>query len=238
MAAMVVIAAVVAAWAARSKVRRATAERSRKRSARMLPSAVGELAGSLRSGATLEVALRDLAPSVAGVLKTELDGAVALLDRGHGMDRVLQAWGRATRIDGMELVVAACRFSEGGASGLDAALDGVAAALVDRIEVADELRALASQARTSAAVLIALPLVGATLFALLDPGFAPVLFRTAAGRVCLVLGVSLDGAGAWASRAITARALGGPAGPDASRRHRSRRRWLRGRNAGNPAWAQ
>ena len=214
-------------WISRRAIRRANGERSRSRAARDLPTAVGELAGALHSGATLEAALRDLAPSVSGLLATELDGAVALLDRGHGMDRVLQAWGRATRIDGVELLVAACRFSRGGGAGLDAALAGVAAALVDRIEVADELRSLASQARTSAVVLVALPPVGAALFALLDPGFAPALVTTTAGRVCLVLGVSLDVAGAWASKAIAARALVGPPGIGTSRRPAHDRRTTR-----------
>lgn len=209
---------VVGAWRARSAIRRANGKRSRERAARNLPTAVGELAGALRSGATLAAALRDLAPSVSGLLATEVDGAVALLDRGHGMDRVLHAWGRATRIDGVELLVAACRFSRDGGAGLDAALDGVAAALVDRIEVADELRSLASQARTSTAVLVALPPVGAALFALLDPGFAPTLLTTPAGRVCLVLGGSLDLAGAWASKSIAARALVGPKGVSIWRR--------------------
>ena len=99
---------------------------------------------------------------------------------------------------------------------LERALDGVAAALLDRIEVADEVRALAAQARTSAIVLVALPPVGAGLFCLLDPGFAGVLFASPAGRTCLVAGLALDGAGAWTSRRMVRRAVGAGAVHDRS----------------------
>lgn len=229
-----VVVAGVGAWAARRGIQRFNRARARVLSARDLPTAVGELSSSIRSGATLESALRDLAPSVGGLLATEVGGAIELLDRGHGLDRVLDAWGRASRIDGVELLVAACRFSRGGGAGLDAALDGVAAALVDRIEVADELRSLASQARTSALVLVALPPLGASLFAVVDPGFAPVLFTTPAGRVCLVLGVTLDVAGALTSKAMTSRALTGPL----DHTNGTRRRTLGWRAVGGHSWTR
>lgn len=115
MIAAVVVAAFGAgvSWAVLVSVRRAVAERSRRRAGADLPGAVADLARSVRGGATLEVALRELAPTCSGVLAAELAAAVALLDRGHGMDRVLEVWGRATRVAGMDLVVSACRFSWG-----------------------------------------------------------------------------------------------------------------------------
>lgn len=230
MIALVVLAAIGAAvvrTGARA-VARVRSERARRRAAALLPSAVADLSRSLRAGATLEVALRELAPSAAGVLGTELRGAVALLDRGHSMARVLEVWGRASRVPGVDLVVAACRFSLGRSVALAAALDGVATALLDRVEVDDEVRALAAQARTSAVVLVALPPVGAALFCVADPGFASVVLTTPAGRLCLVAGVTLDLAGAWASRALVRRAVDGRSGP------RLRRPGPSGR--GVPAW--
>ncbi len=208
MSAAVVVAVVVgSAWALRAASRRARTERSRRRAGADLPAAASDLARSVRGGATLEVALRELAPTCGGTLGAEVSAAVGLLDRGHGMDRVLEVWGRASAVPGMDLVVAACRFSWRRGPVLERALDGAASTLLDRIEVDDEMRALVAQARTSAMVLVALPPVGAGLFAVLDPGFTDVLLATPAGRTCLVAGVLLDGAGAWVSRRTVRRAV-------------------------------
>jgi tight adherence protein B len=205
---LAVASVALVAWSA-AFLRRVGAGRSLRRAASALPAAVSDLARSVRAGATLELALRELAPTTEGVLETELAGAVALLDRGHEIDRVLRVWGRASHIDGVALLVAACRFSLDRSVALERALDGVAAALLDRVEVDDEVRALASQARTSAVVLVALPPVGAVLFGVLDPDFASVLLSTAAGRSCLVGGLALDATGAWASRRLVQRAVHG-----------------------------
>ena len=194
------------------------------RAARDLPGAVGDLARSVGSGATLTVALRELAGGPVGLLGTEVAGAVALLDRGLGVDRVMELWGRASRIDGVELLVAACRFSQGRGVALVAALDGVAAALVDRIELDDEVRALTSQARTSATVLVALPLIGVTVLAAVDPSFAGVVLGSGAGRACLVVGVVLDGLGAVVSNRLVTRAVAAPGVQGSGRRNR---RWAR-----------
>ena len=185
---------------------------------------MGDLARSVGAGATLTVALRELAGGPVGLLGTEVAGAVALLDRGLGVDRVMELWGRASRIDGVELLVAACRFSRGRGVALVAALDGVAAALVDRIELDDEVRALTSQARTSATVLVALPLIGVTVLAAVDPSFAGVVLGSGAGRACLVVGVVLDGLGAVVSNRLVTRAVAAPGVQGSGRRNR---RWAR-----------
>ncbi len=194
------------------------------RAARDLPGAVGDLARSVGAGATLTVALRELAGGPVGLLGTEVAGAVALLDRGLGVDRVMELWGRASRIDGVELLVAACRFSQGRGVALVAALDGVAAALVDRIELDDEVRALTSQARTSATVLVALPLIGVTVLAAVDPSFVGVVLGSTSGRACLVIGVVLDGLGAAVSNRLVTRAVAGSGVQGSGRRNR---RWAR-----------
>lgn len=179
----------------------------RRGAARHLPGVVSNLARSVGSGATLTAAVREVAPGVGGELGHELRAVVALLDRGYGTDRVLALWGRATVIDGVDLLVATCRFSVANGAGLVGALDGVAATLLDKVEVSDEITALASQARVSTMALLALPPVGAALFALVDPSVAGVLFGTTAGRLCLTIGVGLDLLGWRVSRMLLGHAL-------------------------------
>lgn len=205
----VVGGAVAAAVAARSGRRRT--RRSARQAARDLPGAVGDLARSIGTGATLGVALRELEGGPVGLLGTEVSAAVSLLERGVGVDRVLELWSRASRIDGVDLLVAACRFSHGHGAALAAALDGVAAALVDRLELDDEVQALTSQARTSATVLVALPPIGLTVLSSVDPSFPGVLVGSTPGRWCLLLGVSLDLLGAVTARRLVRRAVLAPA---------------------------
>ena len=77
------------------------------------------------------------------------------------------------------------------------ALDGVAASLRSRAVVADEARALASQARASAAVMVALPVIVAALGGAADPRLARTLLGTPLGLTCVVVAALLDGVGAW-----------------------------------------
>lgn len=205
----VAVAAPLLAMGGRRWWRRRVDRTERRRAARDLPGAVSDLARSVRSGATLEVAVREVAVNAGGALGRELRGAVSLLDRGLGIDRVLDLWRRATVLDGVDLVVAACRFSSRHGTGPAQALDGVGAALVDRIEVDDEVMALAAQARTSVAVLVMLPPVGAAIFGLVEPAFSDVLTGTTAGRVCLVAGLALDLLGVAVSRLLVRRAVTG-----------------------------
>lgn len=202
---------VAVAWAAvvvgRRRVKALRDLDRRRRAARQLPGVVSNLARSVGSGATLTSAVREVAPGTGELLGHELRAVVALLDRGYGQDRVLALWGRATVVDGVGLLVAACRFSVGQGAGLVGALDGVAATLLDRVEVSDEISALASQARASTMALVALPPLGAAVFALIDPSVAGVLFGTDAGRLCLLIGVGLDVVGWRISRVMSERTL-------------------------------
>jgi tight adherence protein B len=83
------------------------------------------------------------------------------------------------------------------------AVDGVAATLREREDVAAERRALAAQSRASVIVLSAAPLVFAVLLGLSDSAATRFLVGSPAGWACLVVGVALDGAGAWWMATLT-----------------------------------
>lgn len=173
------------------------AARELSRLQRQLPGIAASLARSLRSGATLRVALEEVAAGVDAPARDDLEQMLRGARSGIALDAVLGDWARARRSSSVDLLVAACRFGHAEGGDPAAALDGAAVSLLDGIEVVDEARAVSSQARTSAAVLVALPVLGAIGFSLLDPSVAATLFATTPGLVCLVLGLSLDALGAW-----------------------------------------
>lgn len=177
---------------------------------RELPAVAAATARSVRTGVPLARALATDGATAAGDaagLAADLRRVGAAADRGVPTGDALASWAERDVPEPVRLFVAACRFGSSQGGDVAAALDGAAVSLLDQIEAADEARALASQARTSAAVLVALPLVGCVGFSLLDPEVARTLFATPSGWTCLVLGVSLDALGAWVLARMVRRAL-------------------------------
>jgi tight adherence protein B len=84
----------------------------------------------------------------------------------------------------------------------------VAATLRERLDLADERRSLASQARLSALVLAVAPVGFAVLLGAVDGSTADFLLGTPPGWLCLGLGLALDAGGAWWMAQLTR-------GPDA-----------------------
>jgi tight adherence protein B len=82
------------------------------------------------------------------------------------------------------------------------ALDGLASSLRDRLAVIAEARALSSQARMSAIVIGGAPLVFLVWSAMTDPHALHGMGATAVGRVCIVVGLALEGLGLWWMRRI------------------------------------
>lgn len=177
---------------------------------RELAACAAAVGRAVRSGVALASALGDAGRDVAepaAAVAASLGWIEAAVGRGQRLDDALGRWAATSSDPAVELFVAACRLGHAHGGDLAAAMDAVAASLLDRADAADEARALAAQARSSAAVLVTLPVVGAVGFSLLDPAVARTLFTTVPGWCCLAVGGALDLAGARALAVIVARAL-------------------------------
>jgi len=166
----------------------------------------GDLARSVRSGCTLVEALASAREHHHGIVGGELEVLHARLVRGGDLDHVLGVAARSDCAPFAQLV-RACRLGVASAGDLATVVDGAVASISDEIELSDETRSLTTQAWTSVWALAALPLVGAAVFTLVDPRVADVLVSTGPGRVCLVAGVVLDGAGLWGAGRLVRRAV-------------------------------
>jgi tight adherence protein B len=82
------------------------------------------------------------------------------------------------------------------------AIDGLAASLRHRLDAVAEAWALSSQARLSAVVVGGAPLGYLAFSALVDPGAVDALVTTGVGRVCLLVGLGLEGVAVWWIRRI------------------------------------
>lgn len=189
------LAAAAAAVPATARLRRRAADRHRRD--HQMPAALDRLATALRSGASLTQALDEVGAALDAPLGPEVAMLARAAERGRPLREVLDEWSAAHDDPGTRLAATALVLSTVVGSAPARAIDGVAATVRERLDLAAERRALAVQARTSALVLSVAPVGFAALLVLGDTAAAGFLLGTPAGWACLVGGVVLDAAGAW-----------------------------------------
>jgi tight adherence protein B len=184
--------------------RQASRGRGARRADARLPELVEHVGRALRAGHDLRGASLAAGEVVGGVHGSALADVVARIDGGAGWTDALQGWLDDHPRRPVQLVAGALAVAEAAGGRAGSALDGVAATLRARSAVADEARALASQARASAAVLVALPVVVAAGGAAADRKVADALLGTPWGLGCIALAAVLDAVGAlWMQRVVS-----------------------------------
>jgi len=201
------IVSIVVGTTAVVAVRRRRHAAERYRLDESLPELVHRLARSVRAGETVRSALVDAGRAADGPLGRELEPVVRSLERGSSLVEALSDWRDVAGRPGIAMVVRTCVLAQESGGSAAAALDGLASTLLDGLEVRAEAGALVTQATTSMWALIGLPPLGAAVFAMIDPRVAHVLTSTSAGRLCLLVGLALDGAGAWVGSVLVRRSV-------------------------------
>jgi tight adherence protein B len=189
------LAAAAAAVPVTARLRARAAARSRRD--HQMPGALERLATALRSGASLPQALREVGEALDPPLGPEVATLARAAERGRPLRDVLDEWSAAHDDPGTRLAATALVLATVVGSTPARAIDGVAATVRERLDLAAERRALAVQARTSALVLSVAPVGFAALLVVGDTAAAGFLLGTPAGWACLALGLALDVAGAW-----------------------------------------
>lgn len=196
-AALLAAAGTVAAVVARQRA----AAAARRRRTDQIPAALDRLATAIRTGSSLPQALGEVGAALAPPLGPELASLGRAASRGRPVAEVLDDWSTrhddpATRLAATSMVLATVVGSTPAQ-----AVDGVAATVRERLDLAAERRALGTQARTSALVLAVAPLAFAALLVAGDTAAAGFLFGEPAGWLCLTAGLALEAAGAaWMAR--------------------------------------
>jgi len=171
-----------------------------------LPEALEGVARSLRAGASLTMAVDEVGRSLPTPLGEQWRAVAAGAARGRSLVSSIDEWAAHTEGENVGLVAAALSLAAeiGGAAARS--LDGVADTLRDREAARREVRALSTQARSSALVIGLGPVAFALIVLLTDPSSAAFLVSSPIGLVCLVIGLGLDAGGALWMRAIVRRA--------------------------------
>jgi tight adherence protein B len=170
--------------------------RRARRTTAAIPPMIEQIASELRAGGTIATAVAGIAAGDS-VLAGDFARVEARVALGASLVDALRAWVGERDADGVDAAAGALAMcATVGGPGADA-LEGLAASLRDRLSVVAEARALSAQARMSAVVVGGTPLVYIAWSAFADRGALNALTGTTAGRVCLLVGLVLEGLGAW-----------------------------------------
>lgn len=182
----------------------ARGDRASRRVVESLPEMLELLARSLRGGADLRTALRDVAvgPNEAG---RTLNSVLRRVAAGERLAEAMDRWAVDLGHRDASVIRAVITLGDSTGGSMATALDRAAATIRERSALRSEIRALTSQSRASAMVIVLSPVVFLALVAVTDPRSSHVLFATNIGRLSLTGGLVLDGLGLlWMSHLTSA----------------------------------
>lgn len=179
-----------------------------RRDTRRVEADVAELmegaARGVRAGLALPAALSEAAARLGGPIAADLHDVDHGLARGLPFADALQRWRRGrSGSSTVELAVDVLLIAGSAGGRASLALEGVAATMRERTELAGDVRAHAAQARASAGVMVLLPPAFLAVSAAVDPRAVEALVTSGPGLLCLISGVSLELiAGLWMRRIV------------------------------------
>jgi tight adherence protein B len=163
-----------------------------------------QVASELRGGGTVPNAVARLAASES-LVAADLHRVRTRTELGLSLADALTAWPAEHDAPGVHAAAGAFAVAATVGGRAADAIDGLASSLRQRLDAADDARALSSQARMSAVVVGAAPVGYLVFSSLVDPAAVTVLVGTGIGRVCLAVGLGLEALAAlWIRRIVRA----------------------------------
>jgi tight adherence protein B len=169
-----------------------------------LPDLLERVAGELRAGGAPLAAMAEAAdgPDLPEALAADVAGLVERAE-DYGLESALVSWAAERPLPAVAAVAAALTVAGGAGGPAAPALEGLAGGLRDRQDAAAEVAALSAQARMSALVVGAAPVLSLGLSVLADPRVGSTLVSTGPGFSCLMAGAALEAVAAlWMRRIV------------------------------------
>ncbi len=201
---LLVVAAVAALPLLPGIVLARLARRRRQRFAQQLPDALMLIAGAIRSGASLPLALRQMAAELPPPCGQEFDLVLREQRLGVTLDEALRTLERRMGGDDLRLFTAAVRIAGDSGGNLAETLERLADTIRRKLTLEGKILALTAQGRLQGWVMSLLPLaVAGALFAMEPQDMAPLIESWQGWIVCGVITV-LEVAGLLFIRRIMA----------------------------------
>ncbi len=164
---------------------------------KQLPDYLLALAGALRAGSSLAVAMQRMTPLCHAPLVQELSLVLREQRMGVARDEAFARLYARMPCEGNSLLRSALAVAGQSGGGLADLLESMAHTINQRLYIEGRIRALTAQGRIQAWVMVALPfLVGAALY-VLDSALIAPLWQEASGRWVLLTIIVLEALGLW-----------------------------------------
>ncbi|MDO4637460.1 MAG: type II secretion system F family protein [Lautropia sp.] len=165
-------------------------ERRRYQFARQLPDAMMLIAGAVRAGAGMTLALGQMASELPAPGGQEFDLMLRELRLGVTLENALMSLERRMNCEDLRLFGAAVRIAHESGGNLAETLERLANTIRKKMALEDKIVALTAQGRMQGWVMVLLPIgVGIALFAIEPDSMAPLLHSWQGWIVCSVIAV-------------------------------------------------
>ncbi|RRN45792.1 hypothetical protein EHV23_06540 [Lautropia dentalis] len=162
----------------------------RKQFARQLPDAMMLIGGAVRAGASMTLALRQMASELPAPGGQEFDLLLRELRLGVTLDDALFSLEKRMGCDDLRLFGAAVRIANESGGNLAETLERLADTMRKKMALEDKIMALTSQGRMQGWVMVVLPLgVGAALFAIQPDAMTPLIHSWQGWVTCGVVAI-------------------------------------------------
>lgn len=168
-----------------------------------LPDALMNLAGGLRAGVSLSVALQSFCEQARPPLAQEFELMLREQRMGVTLEESLNHLARRVPTPAMGLVVSAIKIASETGGGLAETLERVATTLRNKFVVEGKIAALTAQGKLQAIVVGAMPVLLLYVLNLLEPHEMDKLWHTPIGWATLAVIVALESLGLYLIRRIT-----------------------------------
>jgi tight adherence protein B len=167
-----------------------------------LPDFLLALAGALRAGQGMQMALKQIVPQAPEPLSQEFSLMLREQRMGVAFDDALAGLYRRVPSEGAGLVVSSLRIAAHSGGNLAETLERIAATVRARSHLLGRIRALTAQGRLQAGIMALLPPAMALVLGALDADAASALWHTSAGWMVLGAVAVLEAAGVLLIRRI------------------------------------
>lgn len=183
--------------------RTSIAARARRRYQRELPEVMEHVAGGIRSGAGLLIAIENAAETLTGPVARDMAIIGAEVRHGRSLEQALIGWAARVKSQEVRLVASSLSLAHRSGAAHGRVIDAVVQTLRRSMNASAIARTHATQSRASAWALSLMPIVFTGTMAVADSNVRAFLFDTWPGVTVLAVGLLLDGLGAlWMARLV------------------------------------
>jgi len=174
---------------------------------RQLPDALGMVVRAVRAGIPVVEALRTVSREIPDPTGSEFRRLSDQLAIGIPMEEALKRLARRSGLPEYRFFAVSLTLQNSAGGNLTETLDNLADVVRKRVATRQRGHALASQARASAYVLSAVPVIAATALLVINPRYILLLFNDPRGNMVLLAAVGSLGIGLGTMKAIIRRSL-------------------------------